>query len=96
MKQFVQGLVLLAGLGAMAGLAGCSHSCVPSGWYGASSVAAPEQPPDAPSIKHDKRFDIPGGAPTGEPTRAQACLVHPPEFMPGEEGTAAQPAAQKG
>ncbi|MGH8273772.1 MAG: hypothetical protein ACRES9_05900 [Gammaproteobacteria bacterium] len=78
MKRFWQGVVLLTALGGLAGLAGCSHSCVPDGWYGAHSVAAPKQPPGAPAIQHDKTFDIPGGPPQGKPNRAQACLVYPP------------------
>lgn len=74
--------VLVLGLGAgLAGLAGCSHSCVPEGWYGARSVAAPQRPPGAPSIELSERYAIPGGAPQGKPTRAQACLVHPPDVL---------------
>jgi uncharacterized lipoprotein len=80
--------ILLAVLAGLGGLAGCSHSCVPAGWYGAHNVAAPKQPPGVPAIQHDKTFDIPGGAPQGKPTRAQACLVYPPGTVAPGPGTA--------
>ncbi|MGH8225541.1 MAG: hypothetical protein ACRER1_05270 [Gammaproteobacteria bacterium] len=76
-----KGLVLLAALGALAGLAGCSHSCVPDGWYGAHSVAPPRQPPGAPPITHATTYDIPGGAPSAKPSSDQACLVYPPNTL---------------
>ncbi len=81
MSRSWRGLVLLAALGALAGLAGCSHSCVPSGWYGAHSVPAPRQPPGTPAITHDKSYDIPGGAPQAKASREQACLVNPPNVL---------------
>lgn len=76
---------MLAGLGA---LAGCSHSCVPPGWYEARSVPPMQQPPDAPPIAHDPSYDIPGGQPAGRPTHEEACLVQPPNAV-----TNAAPAA---
>lgn len=76
-----RGLILLAVLGALTGLAGCSHSCVPEGWYAAHSVPAPQQPPGAPAITHDHSYDIPGGPPTGKATRDQACLIYPPNAL---------------
>lgn len=74
-------LVLIVMLGALAGLAGCSHSCVPPGWYQAQSRPAPQQPPGAKPIAHDSRYDIPGGAPRGKPSHDEACLVTPPNAV---------------
>ena len=74
-------LVLIVMLGALAGLAGCSHSCVPPGWYEARSVPPPKQPPGAKPISHDSSYDIPGGAPASKPSRGEACLVTPPNVV---------------
>ena len=71
-------LVLIVMLGALAGLAGCSHSCVPPGWYQARSLPQPKRPPGAKPINHSTRYDIPGGAPKNSPNRDEACLVTPP------------------
>ncbi|MDN5865691.1 MAG: hypothetical protein L0I62_10860 [Gammaproteobacteria bacterium] len=88
MKPVLHGALVLALCAGLTGLAGCSHSCVPEGWYGARSVPAPRQPPGAPSIHGDGSFAIPGGAPGGTPTKAQACLVYPPEVLAPEAGSA--------
>jgi len=77
----IRSVVLIAMLGALAGLAGCSHSCVPPGWYQARSVPAPQRPPGAKPINHDSRYDIPGGAPKNAPSRDEACLVTPPNVV---------------
>lgn len=76
---------LLAGLGA---LAGCSHSCVPPGWYQAKAAAPMQQPPNGPAMAHDSSYDIPGGEPAGRPTHGEACLVQPPNAI-----TSAAPAS---
>ncbi len=90
-----RGAILLVALGGLASLTGCSHSCVPAGWYGARSVPAPRQPPGAPAIQHDSTYDIPGGAPPGKPTRAQACLVYPPATLTPNAGSSGQAKVQK-
>lgn len=83
-KLLVLGALLL-GSGA---LAGCSHSCVPPGWYQARTATPMQRPPNAPPIAHDSSYDIPGGEPAGRPTRDEACLVQPPNAI-----TRAAPAA---
>lgn len=88
MKPIVQIALMLTLCAGLAALAGCSHSCVPEGWYAERSAAAPKQPPGAPPIQADNSFAIPGGAPQGEPTRAQACLVYPPEVLAPEAQSA--------
>jgi len=78
MKKFLLLGALLAGAGA---LAGCSHSCVPPGWYQAKTVPPMQKPPNAPKIAHDSSYDIPGGQPHGKPTHNEACLVEPPNAI---------------
>jgi|GEM_PF-1957555 len=78
MKKIVVAGALLAAAGA---LAGCSHSCVPPGWYHARAVHPMQRPPNAPKINHDSSYDVPGGLPDSGPTRNQACLVEPPNAL---------------
>ena len=73
--------VLIVMLGGLAGLAGCSHSCVPPGWYQAQPVTPLQRPPGAKPIHFDTRYEIPGGSPAGKPNRGQACLVTPPDAV---------------
>ncbi len=89
-------ILIIAMLGGMAGLAGCSHSCVPPGWYQAQAVPPPRQPPNAKAIHHDSRYDIPGKTPTGKPSHDQACLVTPPNVLTAAAAASAGGAAKKG
>jgi len=86
-------MVVLSGL---AGLAGCSHSCVPPGWYQAKAVPMPQQPPNAKPIKHDSRYDIPGKTPMGKPSHDQACLVNPPDAITESGAASAAGPAKSG
>jgi len=74
-------ILLIIMLGALASLAGCSHSCVPPGWYQARSVPLPQPPPGAKPITHNPRYDVPGGMARGAPSRDEACLVTPPNAV---------------
>ncbi len=88
-------LVLIVMLGALAGLAGCSHSCVPPGWYQARSLPQPQRPPGAKPINHSTRYDIPGGPPQGAPSRDEACLVTPPNTLTAAAAASAGVPASK-
>ena len=90
-------IAIMAILGAMAGLAGCSHSCVPPGWFNAQAVPPPKQPPNAKPIKHDTSYDIPGHTPMSKPSHDEACLVTPPNAVTaGAAASASAPATKKG
>lgn len=78
MRRIIGAAVFLA---AAAGLAGCSHSCIPPGWYQAKVTRPLQRPPGAPMLAHDTSYDIPGGNPSGGATRDQACLVQPPNTL---------------
>lgn len=90
MKRMV---AVLAFLAAAAALAGCSHSCIPPGWYQARVAGPLKQPPGTPKLAHDGSYDIPGGDPTGKPTRDQACLVQPPDALKARPAASAPGAA---
>ena len=90
-------LVIIAMLAATAALAGCSHSCVPPGWFQARAVTPVKQPPNAKPIKHDSTYDIPGHTPTGTPSHDEACLVTPPNAVSASVAASANaPANKKG
>lgn len=90
-------ILLIAMLGGLAGLAGCSHSCVPPGWYDARAVAPPRQPPNAKPIHHNPDYDIPGKAPMGKPSHDEACLVNPPKALTASAAASvASPAKKQG
>lgn len=72
---------LAAAAAGLALLAGCSHSCVPHGWFAARTVAPLKQPPGAPPLAHESTYDIPGGPPSSAPTHDEACLVQPPNVI---------------
>ncbi len=82
------GVFAFAGL---VGLGGCSHSCVPPGWYQAKATPPLTRPPNAPSIAKDASYEIPGGAPKGRASHDEACLVAPPHVQ-----SSAAPAAAGG
>jgi hypothetical protein len=84
---------IFAAVAALAALAGCSHSCVPPGWYRAQLAGPIKQPPGAPPLAHDSSFDIPGGDPSGKPTREQACVVQPPNALVPKAAASAPSAA---
>lgn len=89
-------ILIIAMLGGLAGLAGCSHSCVPPGWYQAQAVPPPRQPPNAKPIKHDSRYDVPGKTPMNKPSHDEACLVTPPDVLTASAAASATGPAKKG
>ena len=68
-------------IGGLAMLAGCSHSCVPHGWYQAKSAPGLKSPPNGPPLAHDPTYDISGKPPSGPPTHEEACLTQPPNAL---------------
>ena len=89
-------ILIIALLGGLAGLSGCSHSCVPPGWYQSKAVPSLKQPPNAKPIKHDSRYDIPGKTPMGKPSHDEACLVNPPDAVKAAVAVSAASPAKGG
>ncbi len=89
-------LMIIVMLGGLAGLAGCSHSCVPPGWYQAKAVPPLQQPPNAKPIKNDPRYGIPGKTPMSKPSHDEACLVNPPNAITAAAAASAEGPAKKG